>query len=60
MNEKPPTWDTCLEQVGTRVPHLQTCDYSKLSHASEYAPARFGWEGLAVLPSGPPKPPNIL
>ncbi len=29
------------------------------SHVPEYAPAKFGSGGLAVLPRGPPKPPNI-
>jgi hypothetical protein len=42
---KPPTWASCSEHA---------YDSSKLSHVYGYAPARFGWEGMGVLPRGPP------
>jgi hypothetical protein len=32
--------------VGTRIPHLQARDSSKLSHVFEYAPTRFGSETI--------------
>ncbi len=49
---KPLFWASRLEQAWSRVPHLQTWDSNKLSHASGYATIRFGFGGgLAKLPS---------
>jgi hypothetical protein len=56
---KPSTWAPSLEQAWTCVSHLQARDSNKLCHLSGVLPPGLVWGGLAVLPRGPPNPPNI-
>jgi hypothetical protein len=53
------TWATCLEQVPTHFPHLQTRDSGTLSHVSGYAPTRFGLGRIGCAPKGPTQASNV-
>jgi hypothetical protein len=57
--EKPHSSALRFKQTWTQVPHLQTSDSCKLTHVSGCALPDLVWGGLAVLPRGPPKSPNV-